>query len=271
MLSIARRGYDLLFALYFGAVVLFLMLPILIVIPISFNDDQWLHFPPQNLSLRWYRSFFEDPRFLGATLTSFWIAAVVAVMSAILGTITALGLTRTRFKGKAAVYGLVIAPAIIPVIIVALAFFIFFHSIGLTGSVWGLVIAHIMLALPFPVLIVSAALDQFDETLERAGRVLGAGPFQVFRHITLPHITPAIASSSIFAFFISFDELAIALFITGRWDTLPKRIWSDLRLEIDPTIAAVAALLVGITLVGVTFGELLRRRAMRRLAADATE
>jgi ABC-type spermidine/putrescine transport system permease subunit II len=123
----------------------------------------------------------------------------------------------------------------------------------------------VLLALPFPVLIVSAALQQFDITLERAGRVLGATPNRAFWHITLPYITPAVLSSAVFSFFVSFDELVIALFITGRWDTLPKRIWSDLRLEIDPTIAAVASILIGISVVGITLAELLRRRALRNI------
>lgn len=130
----------------------------------------------------------------------------------------------------------------------------------------GLILAHVILALPFPVLIVSASLQQFDVTLERAGRILGANPLKAFFHITLPYLAPAAFASAIFSFFVSFDELVIALFITGRWDTLPKRIWSDLRLEIDPTIAAVASVLIAMTLVGITAGELLRRWAMSRAA-----
>lgn len=257
--------HNILLRIHFAILILFLMLPLLVVIPVSFNDDQWLRFPPESLSLRWYQKFLADERFVQATITSFWIASVVAVLATALGTLTALGLTRSRFVGKSGIYGLIIAPLIIPIIIYALALFILFHKLGMTGSVFGLILAHTILALPFPVLIVSAALQQFDITLERAGRVLGAGPLQVFRHITLPHLMPAMMASSIFAFFVSFDELVIALFITGRWDTLPKRIWSDLRLEIDPTIAAVASLLIGITLIGILIAELLRRRAMRHL------
>lgn len=262
----SEKVFSGLFVVYFSLVVLFLMLPLLIVIPISFNDDQWLRFPPEQFSLRWYRSYFADEEFINATITSFWVAAAVSLITTILGTMTALGMSRTNFPGKNALYALIIAPIIIPIIILALALFIFFHGLGLTGNVWGLLIAHVMLTLPFPVLIVSASLEQFDVTLERAGRVSGANPLRVFRHVILPHITPAMLASSVFSFFVSFDELAIALFITGRWDTLPKRIWSDLRLEIDPTIAAVASILIGITIVGITCGELLRRRAIRRFA-----
>lgn len=260
------RAYNVALGIYFGLVILFLMLPLMIVVPVSFNDDQWLRFPPEDLSLRWYRKFLADERFVRATVTSFWVAGVVSLLATALGTLTAIGMVRTQFIGKGTVYGLIIAPLIVPIIIFALALFILFNKFGMTGSVLGLIIAHVVLALPFPVLIVSAALQQFDTTLERAGRVLGASPLQVFRHITMPHLMPAMMASAIFAFFVSFDELVVALFITGRWDTLPKRIWSDLRLEIDPTIAAVASLLIGITLVGILLAEVLRRRAMRHVA-----
>ncbi|MGE4249590.1 MAG: ABC transporter permease [Parvibaculaceae bacterium] len=266
MSSTWPRAHGIALAVFFGLVILFLMLPLLVVIPVSFNDDQWLRFPPESLSLRWYRSFLSDERFVQATITSFWVAGTVSVIATALGTFTAIGMTRSRLAGKGIIYGMIIAPLIVPIIIFALALFILFHKLGLTGSVVGLIGAHVVLALPFPVLIVSAALQQFDITLERAGRVLGGSPLQVFRHVTLPHLMPAMLASGIFSFFVSFDELVIALFITGRWDTLPKRIWSDLRLEIDPTIAAVASLLIVITLIGVLLAEALRRRATRQAA-----
>lgn len=264
--DLRSRSWKAAFTGYFVVLLVYLLLPLLVVIPVSFGDDQWLQFPPQSLSLRWYRSYFSDPGFVSATVTSLWVACVVSVLATVIGTATALGLTRVRFRGKAVLYGFIIAPLIIPIIIFALALFILFNQLRMTGSVTGLILAHVVLALPFPVLIVSAALQQFDTTLERAGRILGATPFRVFLHITLPYLMPAALASAVFSFFVSFDELVIALFITGRWDTLPKRIWSDLRLEIDPTIAAVAAILIAITLVGITGGELLRRWAMARSA-----
>jgi putative spermidine/putrescine transport system permease protein len=262
-----QKGLAVGFTLYFWTVVLFLLLPLLIVIPVSFGEDQWLQFPPRTLSLKWYRNYFSDPGFVGATLTSLWIAALVAFIATVLGIVTALGLSRLASRWTNVFYGVLIAPMIIPIIIFALALFILLNELGMTGSVLGLILAHTILALPFPVLIVSASLQQFDVTLERAGRILGANPLKVFLHITLPHLAPAAFASAIFSFFVSFDELVIALFITGRWDTLPKRIWSDLRLEIDPTIAAVASVLIAMTLVGITAGELLRRWAMSRAAS----
>ena len=264
--SALQRAFDLTLATYFALVLAFLLLPLFIVIPVSFNGGRWLRFPPESFSLRWYENYLTDAAFVKATVTSFWIACAVSAIATVLGTITALGMGRVSFPGKGAVYGLIIAPLIIPIIIYALAAFIFFSEVKLIGNVASLIVAHVTLALPFPVLIISATLQQLDVTLERAGRVLGASPLRVFRHITLPFITPAVLASAVFSFFVSFDELVIALFITGRWDTLPKRIWSDLRLEIDPTIAAVASCLIAVTLIGIAVGELLRRRAQRRFA-----
>lgn len=269
--DLRQRSFEIAFTGYFAAVLVFLLLPLLIVVPVSFNEGRWLHFPPEGFSLRWYENYLSDAAFVEATITSFWIACIVSVLATALGTVTALGMSRSDFPGKSFVYGLIIAPLIIPIIIFALAAFIFFSKLKMIGNVGALIVAHVALALPFPVLIVSATLQQFDITLERAGRVLGAGPLRVFYYITLPYITPAVLASAVFSFFVSFDELVIALFITGRWDTLPKRIWSDLRLEIDPTIAAVASLLVAITLVGITVGEIFRRRAMQRYAGAAAE
>lgn len=257
------RAVTIVLGTHFALVALFLLLPLLVVIPASFNDEQWLHFPPESLSLRWYRNYFDDPGFIRATLTSFWIAGVVSAVATFIGVITSLGM-RVRFPGRTLVYGLIIAPLVIPVVIFALALFILYNGLGLTGSVSGLIVAHVVLALPFPVLIVSSMLQQLDPTLERAARVLGASPIQAFRNVTLPFLKPAVFASAVFAFFVSFDELVVALFVTGRWDTLPKRIWSDLRLEIDPTIAAVASLLIAINLICITAAEFMRRRALKR-------
>ena len=150
--------------------------------------------------------------------------------------------------------------------IFALALFILYNKLGITGSVWGLIAAHVILALPFPVLIVSSMLQQFDETLERAARILGATPFRAFTYVTLPFLRQPSLPPPSFAFFVSFRSLVVALFCHWSVGTLPKRIWSDLRLEIDPTIAAtVASLLIAINLICITAAELMRRRALKRM------
>ena len=251
--------------LYFAAVTFFLLFPLLVVIPISFVDSRFLQFPPEAYSLRWYRNFFDDPDFLDATIFSFMIGIAATLFATCLGTLAALGLTRTRFFGKGAVYALLLSPIIVPVIIVALGLYIFFAWLDWIGSPFALVLAHVTLAIPFSVLIVSATLEHFDITLERAARVLGAGPTRTFFYVTFPSIRPAVFAAALFGFFISFDELIIALFIMGRRQTLPVRIWQDLRFEIDPTVAAVASLLIVFTAVGIAFGALFHMRATRRL------
>jgi putative spermidine/putrescine transport system permease protein len=255
----------ILLSIYFAVVVVYLLFPLLIVIPISFVDSRFLQFPPESFSLRWYRNFFNDSDFLDATVLSFLVGIPSTLIATALGTLAALGLTRTKFFGKGAVFALMISPLIVPVIIVALALYIFFARIDLIGSPMGLILAHSILALPFSVLIVSATLEHFDVTLERAARVHGAGPIRTFWHVTFPAIRPAVFASAIFGFFISFDELIIALFVMGSQKTLPVRIWQDLRFEIDPTVAAVASLLIALTAVGIGLGALLQMRAARRL------
>jgi putative spermidine/putrescine transport system permease protein len=254
-----------LLSIYFALVALYLLFPLLVVVPISFVDSRFLQFPPEALSLRWYRNYFDDPDFLDATIFSFLIGVPSRLIATTLGTLAALGMTRTRFFGKGVIYALMISPIIVPVIIVSLALYIFFARLDLIGSPFGLILAHSILAMPFSVLIVSATLEHFDVTLERAARVLGAGPIRTFWHVTFPAIRPAVFASAIFGFFISFDELIIALFVMGRRQTLPVRIWQDLRFEIDPTVAAVASLLIALTTVGIGFGVLFQMRATRRL------
>jgi putative spermidine/putrescine transport system permease protein len=242
-----------LLSIYFAFVALYLLFPLLVVIPISFVDSRFLQFPPEALSLRWYRNYFDDPDFLDATIFSFLIGVPSCLIATTLGTLAALGMTRTRFFGKGVIYALTISPIIVPVIIVSLALYIFFARLDLIGSPFGLILAHSILAMPFSVLIVSATLEHFDVTLERAARVLGAGPIRTFWHVTFPAIRPAVLAS------------AIALFVMGRRQTLPVRIWQDLRFEIDPTVAAVASLLIALTAVGIGFGALFQMRATRRL------
>ena len=255
----------ILLSIYFAFVALYLLTPLLIVIPISFVDSRFLQFPPESLSLRWYRNYFEDSDFLDATILSFIIGVPASLIATTLGTLAALGLTRTRFFGKGIVYALMISPIVVPAIIVALALFLLFAQLDLIGSNFGLILAHSILAMPFSVLIVSATLEHFDTTLERAARIHGAGPIRTFWYVTFPAIRPAVLASAIFSFFISFDELIVALFVMSGQQTLPVRIWQDLRFEIDPTVAAVASILIALTTIGIGLGTLLQTRATQRL------
>lgn len=265
MTPMSRAG-TWVFRAYFVAVILFLFFPLFIVVPMSFNDARFMGFPPEAFSLRWYESFFENQVWIEATLLSFRVSLAATAIAAVIGTLASLALVRGRFLGKTALYALMLAPMIVPPVIIALGIFIMYSKLGLIDSEIGLIAAHVVIALPFVVLVVSATLQQYDVTIERAARVLGAGPIKAFVLITLPAIAPAIIAASLFAFFVSFDELIIALFIMGGSETLPMRIWSDLRLEFNPTVSAVATLLIAVTTVGMTLAEALRRRATARLA-----
>jgi putative spermidine/putrescine transport system permease protein len=172
--------------------------------------------------------------------------------------------TRTRGALPVILRGVSLAPAILPNVLIALGFFIVCVFAGITDNELVLIAAHATLGLPFVVLITAAALADTDPTLERAARVLGAGPLRAFATGTLPSILPAIASAALFAFFISFDELIVALFTMGGKLTLPVRMWTELQFEIDPTISAVSILLILLTTAGMGLAEMLRRRVGRR-------
>lgn len=256
---------NFLFKIYFWIVILFLLLPLIIVIPISFVNSKYLQFPPTDFSLRWYINYLDDPHFLTSTLNSLYLGFSSSIIATIIGTMAAIGLSKTNFFGKNFLMGLLLSPLIFPVIILGLGLYIFLANFNLIENFYALIIAHAALVMPFSLIIVSSSLINFDTTLERAARVLGASPFKAFWFVTLPYIKPAVISSAIFSFFISFDELVIALFISGKIWTLPQRIWQDLRYEIDPTIAAVGSVLIIITFFGILFGALIQKKSRKIL------
>jgi putative spermidine/putrescine transport system permease protein len=173
-----------------------------------------------------------------------------------------LALVRGRFRGKGLIHALILSPMIIPVIIVAISVYLFFSRLRLIGTEWGLVLAHTILALPFVVVNVSASLKGFDETLERAAISLGASRFQALRKVTFPLIRPGIISGALFAFITSFDEVVVAIFISGsRAVTLPKQMWDGIRIAINPTISAVASLFIVFSILLLLAIEILRRRS----------
>jgi putative spermidine/putrescine transport system permease protein len=236
-----------------GAVFFYLIVPVLVVVPMSFSSSRYLQFPPPGLSLRWYANYLGDPEWTGATVRSLVVALVVTLVCTVVGTLAALGLVRGSFPGKQLVNGLIVSPMVVPVIIVAIALYFFYApfkawGFPLIGTVPGLVIAHCLLALPLVVINVSATLKGFDRHLEMASQNLGASPLVTFRRVTFPLIRPGVVSGALFAFITSFDELVIAIFISGSTArTLPVKMWEGIRLEIDPTIAAVSSLLIGLS------------------------
>jgi len=252
-------------ALFSSFVFIFLMLPICIILPISFSTSPYLEFPPRGFSFQWYLRYFQSSGWIDSTLLSIQVALVVTFISTVIGTVASIGLARGRFRGKQAINALIISPMVVPAIIIAVAFYFLFAKWKLIGTATGLILAHTVMALPFVVVNVTAALKGFDERLEQAAMNLGANRFQAFMRITLPLISPGVITGALFAFITSFDEIVIAIFIAGsRAATLPKQMWDGIRMEINPTTAAVSSLLVAVSILLLLTVEMLRRSSERK-------
>lgn len=245
----------------------FLLLPILAVVPMSLNPTTFLVFPTEGLSLRWYRVLAESPAWSRAFTNSVAIATAVTLVATPLGTLAAIGIVRMRSRARPLVVALLGAPLVVPVVVVAIAFYFLFAPMGLTNSFAGMVIAHTVLAAPFVVVVVAASLHGFDIGVLRAGSSLGAPPVTVLSRILLPLIAPGVAAGAVFAFMTSFDETVVALFIAGPAQrTLPMQMFEGVREQISPAITAAATLLVIASTLLLGSAELLRRRAERLLA-----
>jgi ABC-type spermidine/putrescine transport system permease subunit II len=250
-----------LLALFAGAVLLFLCLPIAVVVPMSFSSASSLEFPPPGLSLRWYEAFFGDPRWLRAAGISALVALASSALALALGSVAAYGLVRGTFRGRALLEGNFVAPLILPPVITAVALYIFFAKLGLLGTLAGLILAHTVLTVPYVVLLMTVAIRQFDLRIEQVAISLGASWFRMFRSVLLPNLWPSVAAAWIFAFIISFDEVIVTIFLAGAYDTIPKRMFNELILQVNPTITAIATLLIALSVVTIALLAWLMRRA----------
>ena len=242
----------------------FLILPILVIVPLSFSSGSFLNFPLAGLSLRWYEELLGSERWLSSLRNSVVVACAATLLATVLGTLAALGLQRARFPGRSLLLALVISHMVVPLVIVAVGVYFFYAPLGLTGGLVGLTLAHTALAVPFVVITVSATLQGFDTNLSRAAASLGADPATAFFRITLPIILPGVVSGALFAFVTSFDEVVVALFLTGPQDrTLPRQMFDGIRENISPVIAAAATLLIILSVLLMTVMEALRRRGER--------
>jgi putative spermidine/putrescine transport system permease protein len=250
--------------LFCGLVLLFLVAPILAVMPLSFNSVPFFTYPMPGLSLQWYRDFFLTDRWQGALHNSIFVAVSVTLLSTVLGTLAALGLSRANFPYRTAVMSLLISPIVVPVVISAVGMYFFYADVHLINTYTALILAHTTLATPFVVITVTATLMGFDHTLSRAASGLGAPPVTVFFKVILPLITPGMISGALFAFGTSFDEVVVVLFVASpEQRTLPKVMFSGLREQISPTITAAATVLILVSIALLTTVELLRRRSER--------
>lgn len=242
----------------------YLILPILVILPLSFTSGELLVYPLPAWSLRWYREFTTGPMWTQATWNSLVLAAVTTLVATTAGMLAAFGLQGLRSRFKPVLYGLLALPLIIPPVMVAVALFYYYARLGLVGTFSGLVFAHTVLALPFVVITVAATLQGFDPNLRRAAASLGASPLQAFRKVTLPIILPGVLSGAVFAFVTSFDELLVILFVgSPEQRTLPRQIFSGVSETMSPTVAAAAVVLIGVSLILMAVVELLRRRSER--------
>jgi putative spermidine/putrescine transport system permease protein len=245
---------------FVGAILLFLAAPNFIVIPISFTSANYLSFPPPGWSLQWYENYLGSSAWMEATGRSVFIGLLTAAVATALGTAAALGLRRMR-RGKEAVQLIVLAPLIVPTIIIAIAIYDLYSRLGLVGNVYGIALIHVVIAFPYVAIVVSAALRGVDPGLERAAQNLGAGPWRTFWLVTFPLIRPGVIAGALLAFLASFDEVVIAIFIGGVYaNTLPRMMWESIITTVDPTIAAVSTLLVFLSTGVLAALAILRRK-----------
>jgi putative spermidine/putrescine transport system permease protein len=242
-------------------VYIYLVVPTILIVPISFGNRTELLFPPATYTLDLYRDFFESSSWLEATWRSARNAIAVAFLSLLLGVPGAYALARIDFPGKRLLVSLLLSPILVPVVVIALGLYFYYAALGLVGTLTGLILAHTMYVMPFVVISISAGLAQLDEQLETAAVIMGATRLRIFLQVVLPNLVPSLLSAGLFAFLMSFDEVVIAWFITGpSTSTLPVKMYSSIRWENTPVLAAVASLLTLLSVVICLAAALVIRR-----------
>ncbi len=269
--STGQLAWHYTFRVICGLLFFFLIFPIMVIIPLSFNAEDFFTFTPEMLSLspegfslKHYKDFFSNSDWQNALRNSFSIAPVATLLSVSFGTLAAIGLSQSHVPFRGAIMAILISPMIVPLIISAAGMYFFYSRIGLQGTFAGVVLAHAALGTPFVIITVTATLIGFDQSLVRAAANMGAGPVRTFFKVQMPLILPGVISGALFAFITSFDEVVVVLFVgSAGQKTLPWQMFTGLREQISPTILAVASLMVGISILLLTTLELLRRRSER--------
>ncbi len=238
---IGRRGSALVLPVFSWLAIAFLVLPTLLVIPLAFTSSQFLEFPPPGYGLSWFRTYFESPLWIQATIRSFLVAFATAIAATAIGGFTALALANSRTRWSGLIFAFFLAPMIVPRIIIAVGLFYLFARIGLVATDLGLVIGHTVLAIPFTLVTMAAVLKGYDQRLDQAAATLGANRLRTLTGVTVPLVKGGLVAAFLFAFITSFDELSIAIFVSGGVKTtLPKQMWDDMILQLNPTLAAVS-------------------------------
>jgi putative spermidine/putrescine transport system permease protein len=290
--TILERIWHYAFLVLCGAILLFLVAPIIVIIPLSFNTEPYFSFTrgmltldPAAYSLKWYWDILDNgtsgrfapgtwawlgdvwnnAQWIRAMRNSLFIAVISTLIATSLGTLAAVGLSSRHMPCRTLITGLLISPMIVPVIITATGAFFFLAKTGLVKTYTGIILTHAMLGIPFVIITVTAALANFDSRLVQAAQSLGAPWYTTFRRVILPLILPGVIAGALFAFVTSFDEVVAVLFIADiEQRTIPRQMWSGIREQISPTILAVATILVGVSIALLSTIEILRRRAERQ-------
>lgn len=290
--STLERIWHYAFRVLCGAILVFLIAPVLVIVPLSFNAEPYFTFSPgmlrleaEALSLRWYldiltngmsapldnpfswawwQDSWQNAQWLHSMRNSFYFAICSTLIATVLGTVAALGLSRPEMPARNVIMGLLIAPMIVPLVITATGMFFFYSFVGLAQTDLGIILAHATLGTPFVIITVTATLIGFDRSLIRAAQSLGAPPYAVFRRVILPLILPGVISGALFAFVTSFDEVVAVIFLADfDQRTIPRQMWAGIREQISPTILAIATILVLLSILLLITVEMLRRRSER--------
>jgi putative spermidine/putrescine transport system permease protein len=250
----------IIFVLLCAAVLLYLVLPILIVVPMSFSSARFLTFPPPSLSLRWYQEYIGNPAWMQATLVTLTVAACTVAIATPLGVSAAYAISQSKLRIMRIIHAALLLPLMVPIIITAVGIFFVYAKVGLIATMSGLVLANVMRALPYVIISVVAGLQSFDMTQEMVARSLGMNRLRSFFAVTLPQIKASVIAGGIFAFISAMDETIVAIFISGgQYQPLTKRMFTALRDEIDPTIAAISTLMTATSFVLVLIASTRKR------------
>lgn len=251
-------------------ILLFLLLPVLVIVPLSFSSGSLLLYPIPEFSLKWYQALLESEDWIRAARNSFIVAPAATLIATVLGTMAAFGLNQAKFRGKGLLMAVLISPMIVPLVVVGVGIYLFYAPYGLANSYTGLILSHAALGAPFVLTTVSATLQGFDHNLVKAANSLGANPLYGFFTVSLPLIAPGVIAGALFAFATSFDEVVVTLFLAGPEQvTLPRQMFTGIRENISPIIAAVATVLIVLSTSLLLTLEWLRRRAQARATSTA--
>jgi spermidine/putrescine transport system permease protein len=267
--ALSRNGRRIM-RVFFGLALVFLYAPIVILLIFSFNNSDLPAFPLSGFTLRWYHDFIHNRELQASLETSAIIASITSVIAVALGILASIGITRSRFRGRGAAISFLLVPLVIPLVVLGISLFLLFHVLGVQLSILTIAVGHVVITIPYTILVLLPRLEQVDRSLGEAAYDLGAGPLTTFRRVTLPLILPAIVSALLIAFTTSFDEYAVASFLAGTRQTFPIYLYSALRFPSQlPQVIAVAVVVICASLVVVIAAELWRRRAEARLEEPA--